>query len=670
MSIPATAPPSFRWPAAVCWLVLVVFLFPGVGSSLGRGLEPSWAYAVNALPFSDRLPGRDVAFTYGPLGWLFVPADLGQHLFLSLFFWFGMHALFALALPRVLRRASVLGAVTFTGFLLASYTLGLGADYGLVLTLGFLLLPDLLETARVPWAPALAAALAVVFGLIKLSFGLSAVALLGSFCLVAFLRRQPGRGRLLAAVAGGAAVALAVAVPLCFGGLGNAWRWLGLQSELARGYAAGMALPADAADLVSGLVALALVGGLLLRARMKGSILAGLWGMFLLPVWLGFQHGFIRGDAAHTVAFFPFALGVVATGFLLARHPVEKRATGGAAFVLLFLAVACVLRFGGVPVLKGQLDVLLGLRGFRGLSAAMHPAALHRQVALEQERALAPSRLPEDFVSPVRAAGLGVDVLPWELSYLPANGLRWVPNPTLQLYATLTRRLDNLTARHFAGTDAPDLLLTQGGSIDGRNLLWDTPETWRAIFAAYELDPWRPAADLLALRRRPRPQSWRLEPRGEIAVPAGTWIDVPRAIAGSWTFAALELSPSLRGRLDRWLLGLAPLLMETVDDHGNRQTVRILAETAHGGLLLAPYASNLNEIATLWNAPASLPHIVRFHLAGPGLGDATTVKVRWLAANFLEASRNPPCGQPQPCWWPAPFCRDRPAPSVDGTTRT
>src|SRR6201999_1673732 len=119
------------------------FLFPGVGSSLGRGLEPSWAYAVNALPFTDRLPGRDVAFTYGPLGWLFVPAALGHHLGLALSFWLGMHALFALALARVLRRSSTFGALAFTALLLASYMLGLSADYGLVITLGMMLAPDL-----------------------------------------------------------------------------------------------------------------------------------------------------------------------------------------------------------------------------------------------------------------------------------------------------------------------------------------------------------------------------------------------------------------------------------------------------------------------------------------------------------------------------------------------
>jgi hypothetical protein len=632
-----------RTVVAVCWLVLVLFLFPGVGSSLGRGLDPSWAYAVNALSFTDRLPGRDVAFTYGPFGWLFVPAELGRHLFLALFFWLGMHALFALALARVLRRASTFGALAFTGFLLASHTLGLGAEYGLVLTLGLLLIPELFAAAprRVPWAPALAAALAVVFGLIKLSFGLSAMALLASFGLLACVRRQPGRGRLLAAAAGGAAAAAAILVPVLFRDLENAWRWLGLQAELTRGYAAGMAMPSAAADLASGVVALALVAGLFLRARAQHSALAGPWAMFLLPVWLSFQHGFIRGDAPHTVVFFPFVLGVIALGLLVARGPVEKRATAGAALLLVFLAAAGVLRFGGVPVLEGQLDVLFGLRGFRNVAAAMDPAGLRRRVDRAQERALAASRLPEDFVAPVRAAGLGVDVLPWELSYLPANGLRWVPSPTLQLFTAWTRRLDLLTARHFAGTAAPDLLLAQGDSIDGRSLLWDTPETWRAILAAYELDPRRPAPDLVVLRPRPRPLAWRLEPRGEIVVAAGRWLDVPSAPAGSWTFAALELAPSWRGRLERWLLGLPPVLLETLDDRGVHRTVRILAETAPGGLLLAPAASNLSEMAALWSAPAGLPRIVRLRVAGPGLADISAVKVRWFGATAPFSERGP-----------------------------
>ena len=622
---------------AASWLVPVLFLFPSVGSSLGRGLDPSWAYAINALPFTGRLPGRDLAFTYGPLGWLFAPADLGHHVYLSLLFWLGAHALFALALARVLRQAGGVEGLSFAGVLLASHMLGLGPGSWLVLILGLLLAPELtgppssMASGRL-WAPALAAALTVLLGLIKLSLGLSAMAFLGSFGLLLCVRRPPGFGRQLLTMAGAMVAALAVMVPLVFGGLGNAWGWLRLQAELARGYAAGMGKPAAPVELAAGLVAVALVGGLFLQARAKDTGLAGLWAVFLLPVWLAFQHAFIRGDAAHTLELFPFVLGVVALGLLFARRPAERWLIRGAAFLLLLLTTGSALRFG-VPTLMSRFDLLLGVQGCRNVAAALDPAALRRRIALDQERALAPSRLPEGFAAAVRAAGLGVDVLPWELSYLAANDLRWVPSPTLQLYSTWTQRLDALAARHFAGAAAPDLLLVESGTLDGRHLLWDTPETWRAILASYELDSQRPAPDLLLLRRSPQPFAWRLEPRGETVAAAGRWIEVESAPTASWTFAELDIELSWRGRLDRWLLGLPPLQLETVDDRGHRRTVRILSETTPGGLLLAPSAFNLNELAALWNAPADLPRIVRFRLAGPGLRDVSAVRVRWLAGH-------------------------------------
>jgi len=111
----------------------------------------------------------------------------------------------------------------------------------------------------------------------------------------------------------------------------------------------------------------------------------------------------------------------------------------------------------------------------------------------------------------------------------------------------------------------------------------------------------------------------------------GRWVEVAPAPAGSWTFAALDLSPSWRGHLERWLLGLPPLLLEVVDDRGLQRTARILPDTAAGGLLLAPSVSNLDELAALWSAPARLPRIVRFRLTGPGLRDISAVRVRWLA---------------------------------------
>lgn len=620
-----------RIAIAAIWLTLVLFLFPGVGSTLGAGLDPSWAYAINAVPHLDHLPGRDIVFTYGPLGWLLRPAAIGDNLSRVLLFRLAMHALFALALARGLRGIPIGQAFTFAAFYLVGQQLGLGEESRLLITLALLLAPELAEPRRVPWAPALAGALSLVFLLIKLNFGLSAAALVGMFCLLLLLRRKPRRRRAVLAAAAGFTVAVAVAVPLAFGSLGQALHWLGLEAEIVRGYASGMRLPAEPAELTAGMLALAVFAGAWLYAHRTGGSLADLWTMLLLPAWFAFQGGFIRADV-HTGGFFPFLLGVVALGFLFARREPDLRATGAACLVLLSLAVPIALRSAG-PVSQTRLNLALGVQGWRNLISALSPADLQRRTERVQRRQLRPQRLPAKFVKPVRAAGLGVDVLPWELSYLPANRLRWVPSPTLQLYATYTRRLDGLAARHFSGHEAPDLLLVEQAGIDGRDMLWDTPETWRAILAGYELDARRPVPNLLVLHRRPAVLRWQLARQGQVVAKAGDWIEVPAG--GAWTFAEISLEPRWTGRLERLLLGVPPVFLRAVDGHGRHRTVRILPETAAGGLLMAPAPSNLDELAALWSGGNSAPRLVRFRLTGPGLRCfADGVSVRYLAGSL------------------------------------
>ena len=59
---------------------LALALFPGHYVPLGPGTDRSWMYALNRLVGSEFVHGRDVVFTYGPLGYLLWPSVMGSNL--------------------------------------------------------------------------------------------------------------------------------------------------------------------------------------------------------------------------------------------------------------------------------------------------------------------------------------------------------------------------------------------------------------------------------------------------------------------------------------------------------------------------------------------------------------------------------------------------------------
>ena len=64
-------------------LLFSVTFPPANGQPLSATLDRSWLSEINRLAGSPYAFGRDVVFTYGPLGYLFAPADVGAHLALA-----------------------------------------------------------------------------------------------------------------------------------------------------------------------------------------------------------------------------------------------------------------------------------------------------------------------------------------------------------------------------------------------------------------------------------------------------------------------------------------------------------------------------------------------------------------------------------------------------------
>ena len=656
------------------WLILAVALAPVVAMPVGTGLDASYLWGINALPETGSRHGLDVVFPYGPLGPVMLPAAVspasgGDGLRAAALARLALHLLLAGLLALRFRGVPPARAAWAAALLLLSYQLGLSYDSRLLLLLALLLGPALTGGRLAAGTAALAGALTAVFVLIKVNLAAGAGALLGGTLLwAAFQARRTashpsagglaGAGRALAAGVGAFLAASALALPL-FGGGGEALRWLGGQLDLARGFGGAMSAPGLPGELAAGLLALAAIAVLTLQAVLRRAPLAGFWAVHLVPVWLSFKHGYVRQDG-HVVVLFTYLLGLCAVAVLLDRDAQQEapRRAGTAPLT----AALLILVLGAVPAAQAR-RADGRKQAYRQASGA-HGAAYLRQAiggldalrARQVERSreeLAPRRLPWRLMAPLRTAGVGVDAVPWELSYLPANRLRWAPNPVLQLYNAYTRPLDLRAARHFAGAERrppADVLLAEFAGVDARHMLWDSPETWRAIVQHYEPAWELPAPDapgqvrLLGLRRRSAPPAWAFQEIGVQRARAGEWIAVP-AVAG-WTFAHLELRPALRGRLVDLAFRPEPVLVETLYDDGVAVRWRLVAETAPGGLLLGPSPRTTAELAGLWRG-APGPRVVRIRLAGPGLaGDGDEVRITWREGRLVPAAVPPPAPAP------------------------
>ena len=102
-----------------------------------------------------------------------------------------------------------------------------------------------------------------------------------------------------------------------------------------------------------------------------------------------------------------------------------------------------------------------------------------------------------------------VDVIPYQLSIVPANGWQWKPRPILHSYSAYTPTLDKLNAAHLASRESADHIIMQWEDIDQRHPLLDDAASWRSLFDHYDVALARP--EFLVLSRRDSPRY--LEPR-------------------------------------------------------------------------------------------------------------------------------------------------------------
>jgi hypothetical protein len=163
--------------------------------------------------------------------------------------------------------------------------------------------------------------------------------------------------------------------------------------------------------------------------------------------------------------------------------------------------------------------------------------------------------------------------------------------------------LDGRNAAFFRGRGRPEYVVWHAaflgglGSIDGRHLLWDEPQTVRAIVDHYDLAD--AGADVLLLRARSQPRFARQEPLGTARVLWRTWVAVPET--RGVLLAAAELRPSPLSRLVRAVFREDRLVLFVQFSSGEVTGYRLVPDGMAGGLWLSPLATTFREMSTLFH---------------------------------------------------------------------
>ncbi|HWT22125.1 MAG TPA: hypothetical protein VN213_01340, partial [Solirubrobacteraceae bacterium] len=455
---------SLRAPAAAVAIVAIaaVTLPRGFTVGVGAGTDNSWMAAIAMAAHDGLVFGRDVVFTYGPLGWLGT-GRLAYPVQGTFAFAFALatHVAAVAAVALGLRRSlgwpgALLGALALMSFVrwLAPND---EPQVAVVAVAAVAAVAMLRRAGRAPLERRRVLAFAVAGGvfaalelLIKLNTGATIAAIAGVTAL-ALDPRPPWRAALVFA----ATLLVAVVVLwLTAAGqpLGALDDYVRMSLEIVDGHPHGLMTEESirgweylAALVIAGVAAATAFAA---TAGWRLAYRAGAFCVLAVLLFTSFKQGFIRHDQPHAIQFFALAaFGVAAFGF-------APRRITALAFATVLVALIAVVR----PPPAELAAPRESWTAFRESVAAV--ARGEEGIADNRDEVRGSMKLDERTVALV--TGHTVHVAPIETSLVFGYPeFRWRPLPVFQAYVTYTPALDELNADLLRSARAPEFILRQ-----------------------------------------------------------------------------------------------------------------------------------------------------------------------------------------------------------------
>ncbi len=561
------------------FLALIIYLltFPRFEPLYGTGLDPSYIWAFNFLIQNDYSILTSLTYPIGPFGFLKYVAAYENNLFYGLLF----YSLVKISLIYFLLRLSIIvsGRITIPAFLVTLLAAAFsGIDFSVIGSTVVLLILQYDCKKGFSWF--LLANLFALMGLfIKSSIGIASYASIFAFFLITFSSPNFSLKKLSLLMSLSVVMFIASGI-IVFGSIAGFYNYLTGILHLADGYSDGLALfPENNWWLLGGF----LITILLVPLNYPNEKMRTGYFLLLFPLFSMWKHAMGREDFSHTGMLYAFLFVFWAILFLLTR---ERRLT------LIGLAVAGIVLYHSnlkqVPGYYAYYPQLSGIKNFT-------EAVLNYKSFNAKYKALSRDNLQKNVLNDTLKSRIDqqtVDVYPWDLSYVPANGLHWKPRVTIELGASTSAWLSRLASSAYMGPGAAEFVIFhlvddkwggKFGSLDGRYILNDEPLVIEQFLSKYEIR--EASSQFLLLKRQQKDPMRKLNMKRETIL-WNTWKEVPES--NRLLRLNLFLQKTILGHLKSFFYKGEAYYIDYLLLDGRILTYRFLGSNAVDGLWINP----------------------------------------------------------------------------------
>ena len=568
---------------ASVFLALLTFIQPG--APLEPGLDSSWAYGLNYTFQHNLVVGRDIYFTFGPLGFLEHTRLLTISMVdISTSFWFACSIVMNMLIFFLCRAAAI-------------------SKWQLVVNLCFGLLIILFANSHIQriliicyagvllhWynrsllCLLLVSLVSVLTLLIKFSHGAVALSLYFPYLFVITLRDKNFNQVLIGFIS------LPVFYTLIwygiYGDLAGAAGYLEGGLQFSRGSTSAMALNPDNNFLaIAGFYIAFLLGiAVIARSTQKKWILMPL--CFLGPLFIWSKYAFGREDSAHLSALMSFVFYVVILWVIYEKSFRNKLAC-------LLIIPLCFISWRAMhSEITGAAEFTPALSYYpvRTFKYRGKHEELMQIMGNRSKETLAPLALPTALRDTI--GNSTVDIYPWETLIAAANDLNWTPRPVYQSYISYTPFLDSANQHFFDGDHAPEYIVWHYHSyadIGTRFPFSSDPLTLQSILQHYKMIS---CEGKFCLWQRTKEQQLSVEEYLQTSnVPWNSWVSVPDIDADAIRLH-VDAEHTIAGKLNlaAWKEGGIEIDYRLRD--GSIMTHEVVLDNAVSGLWASPYITS------------------------------------------------------------------------------